>query len=62
MSADKPSPLQAGFWLTVQERRYILIICALLFIGLVARYYHLRHETLGEEIPAGIAQMEHNYE
>ena len=44
MNIEKPTPLQAGFWLTVQERRYILIICALFFIGLAFRYYHLKQQ------------------
>jgi hypothetical protein len=62
MTVEKPSPLQAGFWLTTQERRYILIVCALLFIGLAARYYHLTHQKPEKISAAAIGMPEQNHE
>jgi hypothetical protein len=62
MADKKPSPLQAGFWLTEQERRSILVICTLFLIGLVARYLYLKNETSTVYTPAGIEEMEPNHE
>jgi hypothetical protein len=62
MNIKKPGPLQAGFWLTVQERRYILIICALFFIGLAARYYHLTHQQPDKVTAADIGIPEQSNE
>jgi len=43
MAEKTPSPLQASFWLSKQERIYILIICALFLFGLGARYLYLNN-------------------
>ena len=59
--ADKnPSPLQASFWLTKEEKRYILVICALFLIGVVARYIYLRNEIGKSYQPAGIEETLHD--
>jgi hypothetical protein len=61
--AQKPSsPLQAGFWLTKQEKRYILVICALFLLGLAARYLFLKNQKPNVYTPAGIEQTEPNHE
>jgi len=62
MADKKPSPLQASFWLTDQEKRSILVICTLFLIGLVARYLYLKNEIPTVYTPAGIEQMEPNHE
>ena len=58
MADKKPSPLQASFWITVQEKRSIQVICALFLLGVAARYYYLNNETSTVYIPAGIEEME----
>ncbi len=62
MVEKKPSPLQASFWLTDQEKRYILVICALLFIGLATRYFYLKNEKPEVFMPAGVEHVTHNHE
>lgn len=62
MAKKKISPLQAGFWLTEQEKRYILIICAIFLLGLMARYWYLKHEKPKEYIPEGIEKVENDHE
>lgn len=56
MPDKNPSPLQASFWLTRQERRYILIICALALLGIAARYFYLKYEKPKVYTPAGIGR------
>ena len=58
MPDKTPSPLQASFWLTEQERHYILVICALALLGIAARYFYLKNETPGVYTPAGIEKAE----
>jgi hypothetical protein len=60
MSDKNPSPLQASFWLTGQERRYILVICALALLGIAARYYYLTNEKPERYTPDGIEKTERN--
>ncbi|HSR88441.1 MAG TPA: hypothetical protein VLL07_05765 [Pontiella sp.] len=62
MAKKKISPLQAGFWLSEQEKRYILVICAIFLLGLIARYYYLMHETEGVYAPPNAEQPEQNHE
>jgi hypothetical protein len=62
MSKKKISPLQASFWLSDQEKRYILVICAVFLLGLVARYCYLKSETPEGRAPAGAEQKEKNHE
>jgi len=62
MAKRKPSPLQAGFWLTDQEKRYILVICAIFLLGLVARYWYLKNDKPREYRPGGIEKMEQRHE
>ena len=62
MADKKPSPLQASFWLTEQEKRSILVICALFLVGVAARYFHLKNETSTVYTPAGIEKVEPNNE
>ena len=58
MPDKKSSPLQASFWLTEQERHYILVICALALLGIAARYFYLKNETPEVYTPAGIEKAE----
>ena len=62
MTEKQPTPLQASFWLTNQEKTYILVICALFLMGLAARYFYLKKETATVYTPAGIAEVEKPYE
>ena len=62
MANKKISPLQAGFWLSEQEKRYILVICALFLLGLFARYYYLKHEKPEAYTPPVLEQTEQNHE
>ena len=58
MPNEKPTPLQASFWLTEQEKRYILVVCSLFLLGLAARYFYLKNEVPEVYTPAGIEEME----
>lgn len=62
MSNKQPTPLQASFWLTDQEKVYILVICTIFLIGLVARYYYLKNDKAAVYTPAGIEEMENPHE
>ena len=62
MSNKKISPLQASFWLSEQEKRYILVICAIFLLGLIARYFYLKNEKPGLYTPPGLEQTEQNDE
>ena len=62
MIEKKPTPLQASFWLTSQEKGYILVICALFLLGLAARYFYLKKETVTVYTPTGIEMTENSYE
>ncbi len=62
MAKNKPSPLQAGFWLSDQEKQYILVICAIFLLGLIARYWYLKHDTPETYSPAGLEKVEKNHE
>ena len=62
MAKGKPSPLQAGFWLTEQERRYILVICAIFLLGLAARYWYLKNDKPRQYVPKGIEKAEQRHE
>lgn len=62
MSTNQPSPLQASFWLTNQEKIYITAICAIFLIGLAARYLYLKNETPKTYSPAGIEEAEEAHE
>jgi hypothetical protein len=62
MIKKRPTPLQASFWLTSQEKTYILIICALFLVGLTARYFYLKNEIPKVYTPAGIEQVEQNHD
>jgi hypothetical protein len=56
MNEKKPSPFQASFMLTDQEKIYILAICAIFLIGIAARYFYLKNETAKVYTPAGIEE------
>ncbi|MDZ8118571.1 hypothetical protein P9H32_08010 [Pontiella sp. NLcol2] len=43
MSDKKNSPFQAAFWISNQEKLYILIICLLFILGFGARYLYLNN-------------------
>jgi hypothetical protein len=58
MPERNPTPWQAGFWLTDQEKRGILVICALLLLGVAARYFYLKHEKPMPCTPAGMENPE----
>ena len=57
MKEKELTPLRPGFWLTQQEQGYILVVCAIFLLGLVARYFYLKHEIPEGYIPAGIEQQ-----
>jgi hypothetical protein len=48
------TPWQAGYWLTGQEKRSILVICALILLGIAARYFYLKYEKPTAYTPAGM--------
>ena len=58
MPDKNPSPLRASFWLTKQEQRYILAICALALLGIAVRYFYLKKEIPEVYTPAGIEKSE----
>ena len=58
----KASPLQASFWLTDQEKRYILVICAIFLLGLVVRYWYLNNGKPREYDPRGLDKLEEQHE
>lgn len=62
MANKKTSPLQASFWLTEQEKRYIIIICAIFMLGLIARYWYLKQDKPEVYEPAGLEKVEQNHE
>ena len=62
MIEKQPTPLQASFWLTSQEKVYILIICTLFLLGLAARHFYLKNETVTLYTPAGIEETEYSDE
>jgi len=58
MSNKQPTPLQASFWLTHQEKTYILAVCTIFLIGIAARYFYLKNETPAAYTPAGTEELE----
>jgi len=62
MGNEQPTPLQASFWLTNQEKGYVLVVCAILLVGIVARYFYLKNEAPEVYTPTGIEQVESNRE
>ncbi|MBN2703114.1 MAG: hypothetical protein JXR23_02790 [Pontiellaceae bacterium] len=62
MTDKKRTPLQSGFWLSGQEKKYILIICAVFLLGLIARYWYIKQEKLREYTPEGIEKVDKNRE
>lgn len=58
MANKRRSPLQSGFWLTEQEKRYILVICAVFMLGLLVRYWYLKHGKPREYTPRGQEKLE----
>ena len=62
MLDKQPSPLRASFWLTEQEKRYVLVICALFLIGLTVRHFYLKKEQAQVYTPSGLEKMESSHE
>ena len=62
MNDEQPTPLQAAFWFTDQEKRYVLIICGLILLGLATRYFYLKSETSKLYTPATTERTEPTYE
>ncbi len=62
MAEKKPSPLQASFWLTHQEKTAVLVVCAIALIGLAARHFYLKNAEAKVYTPAGIETVEQNHE
>lgn len=62
MKDKEPTPLQASFWLTHKEQGYILVVCAIFLVGLIARYFYLKNETPEGYTPAGIEEVEKSHE
>ena len=58
MNSEPPTPLQVAFWLTDEEKVYILTIFAIFLVGIVARYFYLKHETPKAYTPEGIEKTE----
>lgn len=58
MKDKQPTPLQASFWLTNQEKTYMLVLCAVLLVGLIARYFYLKNEKAEVYTPPGIEKPE----
>jgi hypothetical protein len=56
MPDKKPTPLQASYWLTKQEKHYVLILCALALLGIAARFFYLKYEKPKVYTPAGIGK------
>ena len=54
MESKEPTPLQSGFLLTAQEKRYILVLCAIVLLGVVARYFYLKSQKPSVYTPEGI--------
>ncbi len=59
MAGKRISPLKAGFWLTEQEKVYLLVVCAVLLIGFVARYFHLKNKAPTVYTPAVAEETDH---
>jgi hypothetical protein len=62
MQKQTPSPLQAAFWLTREERKYLLVFLSLLFLGLLSRYFYLKHHPVQKIEKTEWAQVEQNDE
>ena len=62
MSDKPPTPLKAAFWLTKEEQGYILALCAIFLVGIVARYFYLKNETPRAYTPVGVEEGEHSCE
>ncbi len=62
MGNEQPTPLRASFWLTDQEKGYVLMVCALFLIGIVARYFFLKNEVPEVYTHPNIEQVESNGE
>ncbi len=62
MSDKQPTPLQASFWLTKEERGYILTICVIFLVGIAARYFYLKNETPEIYTPASLEEVENSHE
>ncbi len=62
MKEKQPSPLQASFWLTNQEKGYIIFLCSIVLLGVVARYFYLKNDNPEVYTPAGVEQLEPNHE
>ncbi|MCF7817695.1 MAG: hypothetical protein K9M54_07420 [Kiritimatiellales bacterium] len=62
MRNKKPSPFQASFLLTDQEKIYVLVVCGIFLIGLCARHFYLINETATVYTSAGIEQTENGHE
>jgi hypothetical protein len=56
MPDEHPTPWQTAFWLTGQERRGMLVICALLLLGIAARYFYLKYEKPKAYTPPGVEE------
>ncbi len=50
----KKSPLESGFWLSAEEKRYILIVCAIFLLGILVRYWYLKRDQPREYTPVGL--------
>jgi hypothetical protein len=62
MANKKISPLQASFWLSEQEKRYILVVCALFLLGMISRHYYMKHQLTAAYAPPNPELKEQNHE
>lgn len=58
MAEKKTTPLHAAFSFTSQEKRYILIICTLFLLGIIARWLFLNNRRPTPYEPVGIEQAQ----
>lgn len=58
MAEKKSSPLQAAFWISSQEKLYILVICVLFLLGIGARYLYLGNRKASPPLDPQPEQVE----
>ncbi|MCF7849250.1 MAG: hypothetical protein K9M45_10390 [Kiritimatiellales bacterium] len=58
MKNKQPTPLQASFWLTLEERVWLAVILAIALFGLTVRYFYLKNTKATVYTPAEIEETE----
>jgi hypothetical protein len=62
MKGTRTTPLEMSFWLSSQERLYLLVIGAIFMVGLTVRYFYLKDRAPDEYVPSGAATVESRVE